>query len=675
VFVIAKNDDGYTIVTKLDSDGAIIWQSRQTNAAEWDNEPKGAVDAAGNVYIFGTWYEGDIGEDVYSLMKLNAADGSLAWARFIKNEENYAFNEYYNGDTQPISVKGSSIYWAGFVYDTNDDNYDAIAGKMPTDGTILGTYGRFIYANDPDAEFEDNTANAVSETNTTGVPVDSVTQTVSGSSASVTPNAVGSDTSYSEWTMTTGGGGIVFSDGSVQTTAAGASSITSINNGLSNVAIANADGNVVISVDDNNMSWTFATDRTIYGKTDEDLTIAVVDDNDDGYGLRQLVVDASGTEYARTILERGSFTIDLNLDGSSPSWNFDGNELRVNQDSIVRGFGANVALQAMDAGGNPKASVQSVSNVNDPNWFTTIDATTTGANIVVYNGGSASGTPGHTWQFDNTGNLTLPGNTFTVNYANGSQVQLGGGGTALPTNAPGYLRNDGVGALTWNTATVSAGSPAYSDVWVNSAKADVFWTEYTLTGTVPMMYDFQGSSNITLTGSALYGKQLAGGDKILVVNDAPIHTNSNYAMVVEFPATPATGDTFQIPFVSQSLTVTAGSFVVGQTYVIAQPGSTNFIAIGAADNNPNTVFVATGVGSGTGTATQSPGVLRTIFLPASGQRAFTLAQGQSGRVEFGQGTSNIAVYVSVAGDMGSQPITWVYGGVIGGTPTWFQTFF
>jgi hypothetical protein len=31
------------------------------------------------------------------------------------------------------------------------------------------------------------------------------------------------------------------------------------------------------------------------------------------------------------------------------------------------------------------------------------------------------------WVFDNAGNLTLPGNTFAVNYANGTQVNIGGG--------------------------------------------------------------------------------------------------------------------------------------------------------------------------------------------------------------------------------------------------------
>ena len=49
-------------------------------------------------------------------------------------------------------------------------------------------------------------------------------------------------------------------------------------------------------------------------------------------------------------------------------------------------------------------------------------------------------------------------------------------------------------------------------------------------------------------------------------------------------------------------TFTAGSFVVGVSYTIISRGTTNFIAIGAADSNIGTTFTATGVGSGTGTA-------------------------------------------------------------------------
>lgn len=50
-------------------------------------------------------------------------------------------------------------------------------------------------------------------------------------------------------------------------------------------------------------------------------------------------------------------------------------------------------------------------------------------------------------------------------------------------------------------------------------------------------------------------------------------------------------------------TVTAGSFVVGVSYTILVPGTTDFTLIGAANNNVGTVFTATGVGAGTGTAT------------------------------------------------------------------------
>ena len=50
-------------------------------------------------------------------------------------------------------------------------------------------------------------------------------------------------------------------------------------------------------------------------------------------------------------------------------------------------------------------------------------------------------------------------------------------------------------------------------------------------------------------------------------------------------------------------TVTAGSFVVGQTYQILVVGTTSFTAIGASANTVGVVFTATGVGSGTGSAT------------------------------------------------------------------------
>lgn len=50
-------------------------------------------------------------------------------------------------------------------------------------------------------------------------------------------------------------------------------------------------------------------------------------------------------------------------------------------------------------------------------------------------------------------------------------------------------------------------------------------------------------------------------------------------------------------------TITAGSFIVGASYTILTAGTTDYTLIGSANNSVGTVFTATGVGSGTGTAT------------------------------------------------------------------------
>lgn len=52
----------------------------------------------------------------------------------------------------------------------------------------------------------------------------------------------------------------------------------------------------------------------------------------------------------------------------------------------------------------------------------------------------------------------------------------------------------------------------------------------------------------------------------------------------------------------QRATVTAGAFVIGTTYVIKTLGTTNFTLIGALSNTVGAAFVATGAGTGTGTA-------------------------------------------------------------------------
>ena len=53
--------------------------------------------------------------------------------------------------------------------------------------------------------------------------------------------------------------------------------------------------------------------------------------------------------------------------------------------------------------------------------------------------------------------------------------------------------------------------------------------------------------------------------------------------------------------------VEAGDFEAGVSYTIVSTGDTDFTAIGAADNNPGTIFIATAEGAGTGTASVNSG--------------------------------------------------------------------
>ena len=64
---------------------------------------------------------------------------------------------------------------------------------------------------------------------------------------------------------------------------------------------------------------------------------------------------------------------------------------------------------------------------------------------------------------------------------------------------------------------------------------------------------------------------------------------------------PITNDASNIAY-EQGAPTTAGSFVIGDTYLITSIGTTNFQTIGAVSNTVGVHFIATGIGSGTGTA-------------------------------------------------------------------------
>ncbi|WP_298395842.1 GEVED domain-containing protein [Flavobacterium sp.] len=84
----------------------------------------------------------------------------------------------------------------------------------------------------------------------------------------------------------------------------------------------------------------------------------------------------------------------------------------------------------------------------------------------------------------------------------------------------------------------------------------------------------------------------------------PALVSFNSALVSWTAPSPAPGGGYTYFLSTTNPVKTAGSFVIGATYVITAVNTTNFTLIGASSNTVGTAFIATGVGTGTGTATE-----------------------------------------------------------------------
>jgi hypothetical protein len=108
-----------------------------------------------------------------------------------------------------------------------------------------------------------------------------------------------------------------------------------------------------------------------------------------------------------------------------------------------------------------------------------VAATTNGVEIDTYPG---SGPTGYTWKFGTNGAIVFPDQTIqSTAYTGGS------GGSSLPTNAVGYLYNDGSGTLTWSSTTTSYGDPnvaSYLSTATISTTGNVTAKNFITTGNV-----------------------------------------------------------------------------------------------------------------------------------------------------------------------------------------------
>jgi len=233
------------IVMKLNSSGTSQWQRCiNTDRSAYLNEGRAqgiAVDSSGNVLVCGDY----IGEDKSVLWKLNNSNGLIQWGRQLytsgKDSTFYGVvtdssdNVYVSGESEGTTVEGgieallakynsagsllwqrsfntnpssltpSTIFYA-IALDSNQDMLitgharpddfnpsinrpdDMIVVKLPNDGSLTGTYGRYTY------EASSHTSSTASE--------EEVAATESNSTAALTASTA-SETILQEYLRTT----------------------------------------------------------------------------------------------------------------------------------------------------------------------------------------------------------------------------------------------------------------------------------------------------------------------------------------------------------------------------------------------------------------------------------------------------------------------------------------
>jgi hypothetical protein len=162
IYFLANPSSVATII-KLDSSGSIAWQKTLTGDFFFRHA---AEDSSGNVYVAAA-----TSTDA-AIVKYNSS-GTVQWIRTLAKSS----TDYSYGDR--VAVSGNAVYLAGSYVPTGTEE-NVFLAKLPTDGSLTGTYGTWTYA---------------STTGTTGTPSYSTTTPGLTSSTTSLTDAAGSSTS------------------------------------------------------------------------------------------------------------------------------------------------------------------------------------------------------------------------------------------------------------------------------------------------------------------------------------------------------------------------------------------------------------------------------------------------------------------------------------------------
>lgn len=204
------------------------------------------------------------------------------------------------------------------------------------------------------------------------------------------------------------------------------------------------------------------------------------------------------------------------------------------------------------------------------------------------------------------------GTTTDSNFSNIFDVAIAGYQTVSVISA-----NQALTYLNGPTSTAALNQSVYAMLRFTTTTGAVFNVYAPPVSKQYIVYNNSGYS-MTIYNSTVIGNTTAAGTGVTVTNGSKVMVWSDGANFYELQATNLTGTlaianggtgqttantAFNALAPVQTSTVIAGSFVIGATYTILTVGTTTWTLIGAASNTVGVTFVATGVGSGTGTAT------------------------------------------------------------------------
>jgi hypothetical protein len=243
------------------------------------------------------------------------------------------------------------------------------------------------------------------------------------------------------------------------------------------VKLANT-GNIVVNTSGNTAAWTFGADgyltfpRDVAGNTDPYLLIQ----GGPTPTIQSTDVSLAGPANLRITSNYTEFS------------GFTGNTVTVHADDGLISTTAEMTLVANDG------AFSLTNRSNTESIYLTTDA-----NSAIYQ-----------WEFDSTGNLNLPGNTFAVNYANGDPVSLSG--TYSDANVSAYLAS----------GVDSAGYTTVGNIQVGQ------------TGNTQEARSYSSTANtVTLAWTGFDDQPFFTGDTILisgVVSPDPVGLNGYWAV-------------------------------------------------------------------------------------------------------------------------------------------------